>query len=196
MALLSRSRYTQEYICQIFSHCCKVRTRVNVLTVNLCVFLYQRADCWSLTLTWFAFWLWLLYLGVNVLFDILALYRFYWLQYCMLVSLLSALTFSLKRSACKLLSSIKSSCQEVSMLLQGAKVSLPRGKSAERVAPCTVLQSPPCTQCLKNPISVLLKKGSNLHWKVLFILLHILNSLLGNHGWLFIWSVWQFLNTF
>nr|XP_032619500.1 armadillo repeat-containing protein 8 isoform X7 [Chelonoidis abingdonii] len=25
MALLSRSRYTQEYICQIFSHCCKVR---------------------------------------------------------------------------------------------------------------------------------------------------------------------------
>lgn len=31
MALLSRSRYTQEYICQIFSHCCKVRTRINVL---------------------------------------------------------------------------------------------------------------------------------------------------------------------
>ncbi|XP_075793481.1 armadillo repeat-containing protein 8 isoform X3 [Pelodiscus sinensis] len=25
MALLSRSRYTQEYICQIFSHCCKLR---------------------------------------------------------------------------------------------------------------------------------------------------------------------------
>nr|XP_060624046.1 armadillo repeat-containing protein 8 isoform X5 [Anolis sagrei ordinatus] len=25
MALLSRSRYTQEYICQIFSHCCKVQ---------------------------------------------------------------------------------------------------------------------------------------------------------------------------
>ncbi|XP_072469657.1 armadillo repeat-containing protein 8 isoform X1 [Notamacropus eugenii] len=25
MALLGRSRYTQEYICQIFSHCCKVR---------------------------------------------------------------------------------------------------------------------------------------------------------------------------
>ncbi|XP_075573219.1 armadillo repeat-containing protein 8 isoform X5 [Pelecanus crispus] len=25
MSLLSRSRYTQEYICQIFSHCCKVR---------------------------------------------------------------------------------------------------------------------------------------------------------------------------
>lgn len=41
MALLSRSRYTQEYICQIFSHCCKVRARVNVLTVNLCVFLYM-----------------------------------------------------------------------------------------------------------------------------------------------------------
>lgn len=81
MALLSRSRYTQEYICQIFSHCCKVRTRVNVLAVNLCVFLYQRADCWSLTHTWFAFWLWLLYLGVSVLFDISALNRFYWLQH-------------------------------------------------------------------------------------------------------------------
>ena len=25
MALLSRSRYTQEYICQIFSHCCKLQ---------------------------------------------------------------------------------------------------------------------------------------------------------------------------
>lgn len=31
MALLSRSRYTQEYICQIFSHCCKVRTRISIL---------------------------------------------------------------------------------------------------------------------------------------------------------------------
>ncbi|NXX45210.1 ARMC8 protein, partial [Tricholaema leucomelas] len=31
MALLSRSRYTQEYICQIFSHCCKVRKRIHVL---------------------------------------------------------------------------------------------------------------------------------------------------------------------
>lgn len=31
MALLSRSRYTQEYICQIFSHCCKVRKTIHVL---------------------------------------------------------------------------------------------------------------------------------------------------------------------
>lgn len=38
MALLSRSRYTQEYICQIFSHCCKVRTRITVLyNVNTCM---------------------------------------------------------------------------------------------------------------------------------------------------------------
>ncbi|NXC12139.1 ARMC8 protein, partial [Corythaeola cristata] len=37
MALLSRSRYTQEYICQIFSHCCKVRKRIHVLFATRCV---------------------------------------------------------------------------------------------------------------------------------------------------------------
>uniref|UniRef100_A0A4W3IMC8 Armadillo repeat-containing protein 8 n=1 Tax=Callorhinchus milii TaxID=7868 RepID=A0A4W3IMC8_CALMI len=34
MSLLSRSRYTQEYICQIFSHCCKTPEHQAVLFTN------------------------------------------------------------------------------------------------------------------------------------------------------------------
>ncbi|KAB1283247.1 Armadillo repeat-containing protein 8, partial [Camelus dromedarius] len=47
MALLSRSRYTQEYICQIFSHCCKVRTRMNVLCSIKSYVRMQALKCFS-----------------------------------------------------------------------------------------------------------------------------------------------------
>lgn len=139
MALLSRSRYTQEYICQIFSHCCKVRTRVNVLTVNLCVFSEQRTmvegwhtlgllsgcDCDA--------WGWVCCLTSR---HYVGFAGFSTLS----VSFLRA-SFSLKRRAWKLLLIItKLPGGEAACSYAGWKVWGQCGKSAEPAAPQTALR--------------------------------------------------------